>query len=145
MTYKLSSYTDYRQLFLIIITAFFALILFLFFWVDKSMSKYLIISIFAFLVYINVINSLLYDISILDGKIVIENLYRKKEIIAGSAFDKVERVAFFYLLAMMFSPPFYAVKLKDGRNYIFLNNSYKAYFLYSLSVCTVTLISLIKM
>jgi hypothetical protein len=128
MAYKLSAYSDYRQVFLLIISILFDLILFMFYWVDSSMDIYLILVIIVFQVYLNVINSFLYDISINEGKVFIKNLYKKESIIVGSEFDKIERVSFYYLLAMMFSPPFYVIKLKDGRKYIFLSNSYRAYF-----------------
>lgn len=128
MAYKLSAYSDYRQVFLLIISILFDFILFVFYLVGVSKDIYLILAINVFLVYLNVINSFLYDVSINNEKIAIKNLYKKEEIIIGSEFYKIEKVGFFYFFVGVFSPPFYVFKLKDGRKYIFISNSFKAYF-----------------
>ena len=128
MVYKLSSYTDYRQLFLLIISILFDLVLGLFYWINSHINLYLTISIITIQIILNLINSFLYDINISGGKIHVKNLYKKDEIINGSEFSEIKQLNRVYLFVLLFSPPFYVFKLKNGRKYIFLSNSLKAIF-----------------
>ena len=125
MIYRLSNYTNYRQLFLIIISIFFDLIFLLFYLINGSINVYLLITAVIIQVFLNVINSFLYDVWIEDKKIFVKNLYKKTEVLDGLEFSEITHFSKFYLLKCV-TPRLYNLKLKSGKNYLFISNSLKA-------------------
>ena len=126
---KLSNYTDYRQLFVLIITVFIDLcILLSYILSSNNTTLYLFIIFLGVSLFFNLISSVLYDISIVEKKIVIKSLYKKQVRINGNEFCEIRNANKFYFLAFYPSPPFYFLKLENGKKYMFLNNSIKSYF-----------------
>ncbi len=127
--YKLSNYTDYRQLFVLIITLLFDLGIFLSYLLsNNSNTLYLFIVCLFVTLFFNLINSVLYNIRIVGKKIFVYSLYKKLEKIEGYEFCEIQNANRFYFFSFYPSPPFYILKLKNGKKYMFLNNSIKSYF-----------------
>jgi hypothetical protein len=126
--YKLSNYTDYRQLFVLIITITFNLIILLINKLSDDNSLYLLIICIGVSLLLNLINSVLYDVSIVEKKILVKSLYKKQVAIEADEFCEIQKANRFYFFVFYTSPPFYILKLKNGKKYMFLSNSIKSYF-----------------
>jgi hypothetical protein len=126
--YKLSNYTNYRQLFVLVATIVLNAGTYLGYKLNNNASILMLVVILSVSVLFNIISSVLYDVSVIDKKLNVSNLYRKGKIFDGEDFVEISNATKFYLIIFYTSPPFYVVKLKNGEKYMFLNNSIQAYF-----------------
>lgn len=125
--YKISNGTNYRQLFMLIITFFIGAFFMLIYWFSNNINYIYIFLLFSFIfLIVNVFYSMLFDISISNNRIFVSNLYKKKEVDARQfvevQFANLFHFPFFIPLFYM-SPPYYVFKLKNGKKYFFLNTS----------------------
>src|ERR1035437_5026250 len=95
--YKLSNYTDYRQLFVLIITIILNLSVLLINVLSDNKSLFLCIICIVVSLLLNLINSILYDVSIVGKKILVKSLYKKQEIIEAKEFCEIQNANKFYL------------------------------------------------
>ena len=125
--FKISNGTNYKQLFMLVITGFVGLFFMLLYKFSNNINYIYIIILFCSISLIsNIFYSTLFDINITGNKIYINNLYKKLEV-NGTEFYEVQfanRFYFhFYIPLFYMSPPYYIFKLKDGRRFFFFNSS----------------------
>jgi len=126
--YVLSKPNRIKQILTLAGTSFFVIIVLLSYIITNNIN-YLYVFLFTLLAssIFNWIVSRVYDIRIKQNKILIENFYYKCRVIEPYLFDSVRNTPYFIpLIYPFFSPPYYLIKLKDGRSYTFYDASFKA-------------------
>lgn len=126
--YVLSKHNKIKQILTLAGTTFFIVIVLISYIITKNIN-YLYIFLFSLLAssIFNWIVSRVYDISVKENKIFIENFYYKSRVVEPYQFDSVANISYFIpLIYPFFSPPYYQIKLKDGKSYTFHDASLKA-------------------
>jgi hypothetical protein len=118
------------------ITLFISIIFFLPFLIFFlfSQAKIILVIMLLYIIFMTVLNliySNVYEIEVGKESIVIKSLYRKI-IVPSSEFQSITKVLHFsgskFIPFPFMSPPYFMCNMKDGKSYIYVDMSLKAFF-----------------